>query len=129
MKLLESYLISFALMNACGRKTTDIFTVLFFTVTYGLLKKMPEGQSKKDRIIAAVCSGIFTVFYVLGNKESLSGGLANKMFLAFYLGCTIIGLFFLFYRSVHFILVKSVRINVFEEKKSVPVKLFLLVAG
>jgi len=129
MKFLESYLITFALMNACGRKTTDIFSILFFSVTYGLIKKMPEERAKKDRVIAMACSGIFTVFYVLGNKENLSGGLTNRAFLAFYMGCTIVGLLCLFYRSVLFILINSIKINLFEEKKRFSVKLFLAFAG
>ena len=54
MRLVESYLIAFALMNACGRRTTDIFTVIFFVAVYVLLKKMPQTQLKNDLIIAKV---------------------------------------------------------------------------
>lgn len=129
MKLLESYLIAFALINACGRRTTDIFTVIFFAAVYVLLKKMPQVQLKKDCVISAVCAGIFTLCYVLGNKEALSGGLTNKLFLFFYMGCTIAGLLCLFYRIGLWVLVNSTRLAVLEEKKAFPVKMFFLFAG
>jgi len=129
MKLLESYLIAFALMNACGRKTTDVFTVVFFVVAYFLLKKMPQIQQKRDMLAAAFCAGIYTVCYVLGNKEALSGGLTNKLFLLFYFGCTIAGLFFLFYRSVLWVLISSTKIEIFEEKKYFSYKMLFLFAG
>jgi len=129
MRLLESYLITFALMNACGRRTTDIFTVVFFLTAYMLLKKMPGIQLKKDSIIAVACAGIFTLCYVLGNKESLSGGLTNKLFLLFYLGCTIVGLFFLFYRCVLLVLTNSTKVKIFEETKTFSFKLFFLFSG
>lgn len=129
MRLLESYLIAFALMNACSRRTTDVLTVLFFVAAYVLLKKMPQVQLKKDHIIAAVCAGIFTLCYVLGNKEALSGGLSNKLFMLFYMGCTVIGLLCLFYRCVLWILINSTRIKLFEEGKAFPKKMFLLFSG
>lgn len=125
MRLVESYLIAFALMNACGRRTTDIFTVIFFVAVYVLLKKMPQTQLKNDLIIAKVCAGIFTMCYVLGNKEALSGGLTNRLFLIFYLGCTIVGLFFLFYRCVLWVLVNSTKVRAFEQEKSFSVKSWL----
>ena len=129
MRLLESYLIAFALMNACGRRTTDIFTVIFFVAAYFLLKKMPPIQLKKDLVIAKVCAGTFTLCYVLGNKEALSGGLTNKLFLLFYLGCTIAGLFFLFYRCVLWILVNSPKVKIYEERKKFSLKKWILVSG
>jgi len=129
MKLLESYLIAFALMNACGRRTTDAFTVIFFITAYMLLKKMPPIQQKKDALIATACAGIFTVCYVLGNKEALSGGLSNKLFLMFYFGCTVAGLFFLFYRCVLWVLINSVNVKIFEEKKPFSYKMLFFFAG
>lgn len=129
MRLLEGYLIAFALMNACSRRTTDVLTVLFFVAAYVLLKKIPQVQLKKDRIIAAICAGVFTLCYVLGNKEALSGGLTNKLFLLFYMGCTISGLFCLFYRIVLWILINSTRVKIFEEKRAYPIKMFLVFSG
>ena len=129
MILLESYFISFALMNACGRRTTDIFTVIFFAVVYTLLKKFPAVEQKKDTIIAAFCAGIFTLLYVLGNMEALSGGLTNKLFLLFYIGCTIMGLLCLFYRCMVWILINSTKVRLFEATKSFPVKMWLLVSA
>lgn len=129
MRLLESYFIAFAIMNACGRRTTDVFTVLFFVLAYALLKRFPAVEQKKDSIIAAVCSGMFTLFYVLGNMEALSGGLTNKLFLVFYFGCTIIGLLCLFYRCMVWILVNSTKVKLFEEGKKFPVKMWLLLSA
>jgi len=129
MKLLESYLIAFALMNACGRRTTDVFTVVFFVIAYLLLKRMPTIQQKKDSLIAGICACIFTVCYVLGNKEALSGGLTNKLFLLFYFGCTTAGLFFLFYRCVLWVLVNSTKIKIFEGRRVFPFQMFWGFAG
>lgn len=129
MRILESYLIAFALMNACGRRTTDVFTVIFFITSYALLKKFPAIQLKKDSVIAAICAGIFTLCYVLGNKEALSGGLTNKIFLLFYFSCTIAGLFFLYYRCVVWVLINSTKVKLFEEKKKFPFKMLLCFAG
>lgn len=126
MKILESYLIAFALMNACGRKTTDIFTILFFATAYVFVKKVPRSGGKKEHILSTVCAMLFTGFYVLGNMEALTGGLTNKLFLLFYLGCTVIGLFCLFYRCVLWVLKSSTRIVLFEENRKFPTKMFLL---
>lgn len=128
MILLESFFITFAMMNACGRRTTDIFTVIFFAVAYILLKKIPTAEHKKDSIIAAVCAGIFTLFYVLGNWEALTGGLTNKLFLLFYFGCTIIGLLCLFYRCMLWLLTNSTKVKLFEEEKKFPVRMWLLIS-
>lgn len=126
MILLESFFVTFAMMNACGRRTTDIFTVIFFAVAYILLKKFPNAEQKKDSIIAAGCAGIFTLFYVLGNWEALTGGLTNKLFLLFYFGCTIIGLLCLFYRCMLWLLANSTKARLFEEEKRFPVRMWLL---
>lgn len=129
MILLESYFIAFAMMNACGIRTTDVFTFIFFLVACFILKKLPPVQSKKDSIIATVCAGIFTLCYVLGNKEALAGGLTNRLFLVFYYGCTVVGLFCLFYRCVAWILVRSVKIRLFEEAKKFSYRQFFLISG
>ncbi len=126
MRLLESYLITFALMNACGRRTTDVLTVLFFAVAYVLLGKIPKTQLKKDYIISTICAAVFTLCYVLGNKEALSGGLSNKLFLSFYMGCTLVGMFCLLYRCVLWVLFNSTKVKLFEEGNAFPKKMFLL---
>lgn len=126
---MESYLITFALMNACGRATTDIFTLIFFVVAFSLLGKKAKAQQKKDRVISVATAGVFTAFYVSGNYQALTGGLTNKMFLVFYFGCTIAGLFALFYEGVLFVLVNSTKPVLFEEKKAFPVKGFLMAVG
>ena len=63
-RILESYLIAFALMNVCGRKTTDVFTVIFFVVAYILLGKRVQNASKRDSLIGILTAGLFTAFYV-----------------------------------------------------------------
>ncbi len=125
-RILESYLIAFALMNACGRKTTDLFTVLFFVTAYGLLGKKTAAREKKDCVISGALSCILTAFCVLGNYEALSGGLSNKLFLLFYLGCTIVGLLLLFYEGVLAVLVNSAKVCLFEGKKAFPLKGFVV---
>lgn len=129
MRFLESYFIAFAMMNACGRRTTDVFTILFFVLAYVLLKRFPAVEQKKDSVIAGVCSGIFTLFYVLGNMEALSGGLTNRLFLLFYFGCTIIGLLCLFYRCMVWILINSAKVRLFEGQKKFLVKMWILFTG
>ena len=128
-RIIDSYLIAFALMNACDRKTTDVFTVIFFVSAFMLLGKKVQVQQKKDFWISAGLSCILTAFYVFGNYEALSGGLSNKLFLLFYLGCTIAGLLLLFYEGTLAVLVNSTKINLFEEKKKFPVKGFLIGTG
>ena len=128
-RIIESYLIAFALMNACGRKTTDIFTVIFFVSAFILLGKREHVQQKKDFLISAGLSGMLTAFYVLGNYEALSGGLSNKLFLVFYLGCTIVGLLFLFYEGTLIFLLSSTKVILFEEKKRFPLRGFLIGTG
>lgn len=128
-RIIESYLIAFALMNACGRKTTDMFTVLFFVTAFVLLGKKAVPQQKKDCVISGLLACVLTAFYVLGNYEALSGGLTNKLFLLFYFGCTIAGLLSLFYEGVLAVLVNSTKVSLFEEKKSFPIKGFWISAG
>lgn len=128
-RIIESYLIAFALMNACARQTTEFFTVLFFGVAYGLLGKKAKAEQKKDCIIGGLTAGILTIFYVLGDYAALSGGLTNKLFLLFYLGCTIAGLFALFYEIILFILVHSKGVVLFLESVNFPVKGFWVATG
>ena len=128
-RIIESYLIAFALMNVCGKETTDIFTLLFFGLAFGLLGKRAVAEFKRDTWIGVVVSGLFTLLYVMGSWQTLTGGLTNKLFLVFYFGCTIAGLFCLFYEVVLFILVNSTKVVLFEEKKSFPVKGFWITAG
>lgn len=128
-RIIESYLITFALMNVCGKETTDIFTILFFGLAFWMLGKRAEAESKKDVVLTTIVSALFTLLYVMGTWQTLTGGLANKLFLAFYFGCTIGGLFFLFYEVVLFILVNSTKVVLFEEKKSFPIKWFWITAG
>ena len=127
-RILESYLIAFALMNVCGRKTTDVFTVIFFVVAYILLGKRVQNASKRDSLIGILTAGLFTAFYVLGNWEALTGGLTNKLFLAFYFGCTLLGLASLFYEGILCVLVNSSNIIIFDGKRDFPIKGFLLSA-
>ena len=128
-RIIESYLIAFALMNVCGKETTDIFTLLFFGLAFGVLGKRAKAEFKRDIWISVVVSGLFTLLYVMGTWQNLTGGLTNKLFLAFYFGCTIVGLFCLFYGVVLFVLVNSTKLVLFEEKKSFPVRGFWITAG
>lgn len=103
-----------------------MFTVFFFVTAYGLLGKKAVPREKKDRVISGALSCILTAFYVLGNYEALSGGLSNKLFLLFYLGCTIAGLILLFYEGVLAVLINSTKVCLFEEKKAFPLKGFIV---
>lgn len=106
-----------------------MFTVFFFVTAYGLLGKKAVPREKKDRVISGALSCILTAFCVLGNYEALSGGLSNKLFLMFYLGCTIAGLLLLFYEGVLAVLVNSTKVCLFEEKKAFPLKGFVAGTG
>ena len=128
-RIIESYLIAFALMNVCGKETTDMFTLLFFGLSYWMLGRKAKAGFKKDVIISAGVSGLFTLLYVMGTWQTLTGGLTNKLFLGFYFGCTIFGLFFLFYEIVLAVLVYSTKVVLFEEKKAFPIKGFWIVTG
>lgn len=128
-KIIGSYLIAFALMNVCGMETTDIFPILFFGLALYFLNKKEETKSGKDWLIAGILSVLFTLFYSMGSWQDLTGGLTNKLFLAFYLGCTVAGLALLFYEVILFILVNSTKIVLFEEKKGFSVKGFFAAAG
>ena len=55
-RIIESYLIAFALMNVCGQATTNIFTVIFFLLAFALLGKKLKAEGKKDYAISAVTS-------------------------------------------------------------------------
>lgn len=128
-KIIESYLIAFALMNVCGKETTDIFTLLFFGLAFWMLGRRAKAESKKDVVISAIVSGLFTLLYVMGTWQTLTGGLTNKLFLVFYFGCTIAGMFSLFYEVVLFVLVNSTKVTLFEEKRAFPVKGLWITVG
>ena len=128
-RIVESYLIAFALMNVCGKETTDIFTLLFFGLAFLMLGKRAKAEFKRDTWLSVLVSCLFTLFYVMGTWQTLTGGLTNKLFLVFYFGCTIAGLFCLFYEVVLFILVNSTKVVLFEEKKAFPVKGFFIASG
>ncbi|MFI3212199.1 MAG: DUF6020 family protein, partial [Eubacteriales bacterium] len=57
--------------------------------------------------VSLLLSGIFTIFYVLGDYTTICGGLDNKIFCAMVLLITSIGLLILFYRIILFLFTKS----------------------
>lgn len=129
-RILESYLIAFALTNVCGKETTDIFSLLFFGIAYVMLgKKESSADRKRVFAVSVVMAGIFTLLLVMGNWQEMTGGLTNKLFLLFYFGASVGGLFCLFYEIVRFILVNSTKVVLFEKKKPFPVKGFFLTAA
>lgn len=126
---IESYLIAFALMNVCGMETADIFPLLFFGLALYFLNRKAKTESGKDGVIAGTLSVLLTLLYSMGAWQDLTGGLTNKLFLAFYLGCTIAGLALLFYEVILFVLVNSTKVVLFEEKKGFPLKGFWITVG
>lgn len=117
----EGYLAAFALANIGNIATTNIITLVLFFLCFQLFlfadKKETEhalsadGKNKvntisfrKRKSTAAVLGFLYTSFYMAAEHGVLTGSLENRLFQAVYLLMTAAGLFFLFYRGCHLLL-------------------------
>jgi len=95
--LIKSFFISFAWMNIGGLESTDILLLCVFGASLLMLtyKDLFVSEVKKnERVSSLILGALFVVLYAL--YADLTGGLENKLFVAVFVGSTVIGLFVMF---------------------------------
>lgn len=127
INLIESFFIAFAFMNAGAFESSSILVLCLFAGAFILLssKDTIVGEvTKSVKIASGILSAMFSVLYSL--FDDLSGGLENKLFIIVFVACSVIGLFFLFYELLIFIITKSKKKSLNHDSKSFSIKIMLI---
>lgn len=97
--IMAAFLATFAVFNVCGLESGNILLgVVFLAAFYfaGHIRK----NSKKEGVIAICLALIYTASYAIYVRETIAGGLENKLFAAVYVTFTILGLYIIFYMAI-----------------------------
>ena len=125
--LILSFFVAYAWMNIGGLESTNILLLCVFASSYIVLLYRDELVSKdrdhkKIRIASYSLSALFAILYAL--FDDLSGGLENRLFIAVFVTCSVIGLFVMFQALLEILITKAVR--AFNEKKNLTSNAFSL---
>ena len=133
--LILSFFVAYAWMNIGGLESTNILLLCVFASSYIVLLYRDELVSKdrdhkKIRIASYSLSTLFAILYAF--FDDLSGGLENRLFIAVFVTCSVIGLFVMFQALLEILITKAVR--AFNEKKNLTsnafsLKIFLMYAA
>lgn len=128
--LIESFLIAFAFMNAGSFESSSILVLCIFAGAFILLanRNTITGEvTKSVKIASGILAAMFSVLYSL--FDDLSGGLENKLFVFVFVTCSVIGLFFMFYELLIFIITKSKKKSLNHKSRPFNIKIMLIYAA
>lgn len=128
--LIESFFISFAFMNAGNFESSSILVICIFAGAFILLQNKSSivGEiSRSVKVAAGLLGAMFSVLYSLFGD--LTGGLENKLFIAVFVICSIIGLFFMFSELLIVIITKSKKKSLTSENNPFSFKIMLIYAA
>lgn len=97
INLIKSFFVTFAWMNIGNLESTSILLLCVFGVSYLVLSNENVFVSeikKNERVSSLILGALFVVMYAF--YADLTGGLENKLFIAVYVICTVLGLFVMF---------------------------------
>lgn len=103
--LIASFMVSFAVMNIGQLSTSNILLLCVFLGSFLIMSKKEiiiGKQIGRSRVVSTTVAIVFTLLYSLSND--LSGGLNNRLYIAVYYICTVLGLYFIFYETVAYVL-------------------------
>ena len=117
--LILSFFVAYAWMNIGGLESTNILLLCVFASSFIVLKFRDDltgndKDQKKIKIASYSLGVLFTVFYAL--FDDLSGELENRLFIAVFVICSMIGLFVMFQVLLEISITAAVRF--FGEKKN-----------
>ncbi len=125
--LILSFFVTYAWMNIGGLESTNILLLCVFASSFIVLLYRDElissdSENKKIRIASYSLGALFAILYAL--FDDLSGGLENRLFIAVFVTCSLIGLFVMFQALLEILITKAVR--AFNEKKNLTGNAFSL---
>lgn len=126
INLIQAFCITFAIFNIGRFESGNILLLILFVFSYLLLQKSDvklsiavkdgdtsdntsrqsgrKNQIIRERNISVILGIIFTLLYMAGGYDVLTGGLENKLFVLIYVMLTAAGLFCIFYYIVRMLL-------------------------
>lgn len=122
--LILSFFVAYAWMNIGGLESTNILLLCVFASSFivlGYRDSMTESD-RKIKIASYSLAILFSILYAL--FDDLSGGLENRLFIAVFVICSLIGLFVMFQALLEIFITKAV-VN-FREKKNLTRNAFSL---
>ncbi len=94
-RILMSFLVTFAVFNIGGLASTDMLLGIVMLAAYVCVGRV-KSSTPRIRIVAIVLSAIYTLSYVIYIRDSIAGGLSNRLFIAVYVLATTAGLYVIF---------------------------------
>ena len=113
--LILSFFVAYAWMNIGGLESTNILLLCVFASSFivlGYRDSMTESD-RKIKIASYSLAILFSILYAL--FDDLSGGLENRLFIAVFVICSLIGLFVMFQALLEIFITKAA--VYFREKK------------
>ena len=122
---LESFFATWAIMRIGGLHSMNVIAFLFFLlciICFSAMEKdfalQPCDNGKTQKIIAGILSGIFTCFYLSDTYKPLVSDLNNKLFQIAIILAVALGLYFLFYKAIRYLMCKLNRIQLKDSPKA-----------
>ena len=113
----EIFLMTWAMIKVAGFGVGNIFGILLLGLSIGIYR-YSEAQYKNISITktSTVIAAIFSILFVLGDKENIKGSLTSALFCLIVLVATLTGLFFVFRRCLIILYSLMIRFFRYEEK-------------
>lgn len=122
---LESFFATWAIMRIGDLHSMNVIAFLFFLLCIICFSSMEKefmlqacDNGKTQKIIAGILSGIFTCFYLSDTYKSLVSDLNNKLFQIAIILAVALGLYFLFYKAIRYLMCKLNRIQLKDSQKT-----------
>lgn len=111
--VLKSFFATWAIMKIGNLSSTNVIAGLFFCMCYSLFSHfdkevmiLDKKSRNNQKVVAAVLSFIFTIFYLSDTRKSLVASLNNILFKVIILLAVAIGLYILFYYGICYLMLK-----------------------
>ena len=121
----ESFFATWAIMRIGSLHSMNVIAFLFFLLCIICFSAMEKefalqacDNGKTQKIIAGILSGIFTCFYLSDTYKSLVSDLNNKLFQIAIILAVALGLYFLFYKAIRYLMCKLNRIQLKDSQKA-----------
>lgn len=90
----KAFFTAWAILRVCGLESGNILSVVLLIGAYYLYGRKPK-ESRRASVMAAVVAGILTMFWIMGEAQTITDGLDNQLFRGVILAAAALGLFFL----------------------------------
>ena len=121
---IQSFFAAWAIMRIGNLHSMNILAFLFFglcMVFFSSLEKEIKVQhvpnAKYQTILSGILAVSFTIFYLSDTRKTLVSDLNNKLFQLMILLAVALGLFWLFYKSIRYLMCKFASFNLKDSSK------------